>query len=240
MKINVLFTHNIVDEFYFNEKTTVIIDVLRATTVINTALYNGAKEIIPVSSVDFAVKVSGSVFGGVTLLCGERNTKKIEGFDLGNSPFEYSPEVVINKSIVLFTTNGSKAIVKAKYSENVVTCCFNNLDATKNYLLDSNKDIEVVCSGNNGHFSLEDLVCAGKLVTGIAVLIDDVVLSDSATVSMAVAKSYGKNLKKLLQTTEHGKVLKENGYEADLDYCSKLNSVPIVTQFSSGVIKRLN
>jgi len=87
---------------------------------------------------------------------------------------------------------------------------------------------------------LEDLVCAGKLVTGIAVLIDDVVLSDSATVSMAVAKSYGKNLKKLLQTTEHGKVLKENGYEADLDYCSKLNSVPIVTQFSSGVIKRLN
>ncbi|MDX9924676.1 MAG: 2-phosphosulfolactate phosphatase [Ignavibacteriaceae bacterium] len=240
MKINVLFTHNIVDEFYFNEKTTVIIDVLRATTVINTALYNGAKEIIPVSSVDFAVKVSGSVFGGVTLLCGERNTKKIEGFDLGNSPFEYSPEVVNNKSIVLFTTNGSKAIVKAKYSENVVTCCFNNLDATKNYLLDSNKDIEVVCSGNNGHFSLEDLVCAGKLVTGIAELIDDVVLSDSATVSMAVAKSYGKNLKKLLQTTEHGKVLKENGYEADLDYCSKLNSVPIVTQFSSGVIKRLN
>ena len=240
MKINVLFTHNIVDEFYFSEKTTVIIDVLRATTVINTALYNGAKEIIPVSSVDFAVKVSGSVFGGVTLLCGERNTKKIEGFDLGNSPFEYSPEVVNNKSIVLFTTNGSKAIVKAKYSENVVTCCFNNLDATKNYLLDSNKDIEVVCSGNNGHFSLEDLVCAGKLVTGIAELIDDVVLSDSATVSMAVAKSYGKNLKKLLQTTEHGKVLKENGYEADLDYCSKLNSVPIVTQFSSGVIKRLN
>ena len=129
MKINIHYTHQQFDELYFTGKTSVVIDVLRASTVIVTALKNGAREVIPVGTVDFAMKVSGNAFGGQTILGGERNTKKVEGFNLGNSPLEYKPEVVTGKSIILYTTNGSKAIVKAKFSENLYICCFNNLPA---------------------------------------------------------------------------------------------------------------
>jgi len=115
MKINVLFSPVSVNELYFTGKISVVIDALRATTTIITALENGAKEIIPVGTVEFAIKVSGGMFGWQTLLGGERNTKKIEGFALGNSPLEYSSDVVSGKSIVLYTTNGTKAIAKASF-----------------------------------------------------------------------------------------------------------------------------
>ena len=113
MKIRTLLSPLNVEELYFTKKTTVVIDVLRATTTIVTALHNGAKEIIPVSSIEFAMKISG---GGQMLLGGERNAEKIDGFTFGNSPLEYTEEAVKGKSIILFTTNGSKALVRAKFS----------------------------------------------------------------------------------------------------------------------------
>ena len=115
MKLNVLFSPVNADELYFANTTTVVIDVLRGSSSIITALTNGAKEVIPVATVDFAVKLSGGMFGGQTILGGERNTKMIDGFAVGNSPYEYSKDVVEKKYIVFYSTNGSKAIVKAKY-----------------------------------------------------------------------------------------------------------------------------
>jgi len=102
MKINTLLTPLSVDDLFFTKKNVVVIDVLRASTTIVTALSNGAKEIIPVGSVEFAMKISGDSFKGHTLLGGERNTKKIEGFALGNSPLEYVKDIVNGKSIGLF------------------------------------------------------------------------------------------------------------------------------------------
>ena len=99
MKINVLFSPVNADELYFANKTTVVIDVLRASSSIITALTNGAREVIPVATVDFAVKLSGGMFGGQTILGGERNTKMIDGFAVGNSPYEYSKNVVENKYV---------------------------------------------------------------------------------------------------------------------------------------------
>ena len=110
--IEVHFTPNHLDEMQLKDKNIVIIDVLRASTTIITALHHGAKEIIPVSTVENAVKISGSLFGDVTLRAGERNAKMIEGFNLGNSPLEYTEEVVKGKSIILMTTNGSVAMSK--------------------------------------------------------------------------------------------------------------------------------
>src|SRR4030065_1751418 len=135
MKINVLFSPLGADELSFTGRTTVVIDVLRASSTIVAALSNGAREVVPVATVEFAVKVSGGMFGGQTLLGGERNTKKIEGFALGNSPFEYSKEIVEGKSIVFYTTNGTKSIVKAKYSENLYICSFLNISAVAKHLI---------------------------------------------------------------------------------------------------------
>ena len=237
MKINVLFSPVAADELYFTGKTTVVIDVLRATTTITTALQNGAKEIVPVATVEFAVKVSGGMFGGQTLLGGERNTKKIEGFALGNSPLEYTGEIVSGKSIILYTTNGTKAIAKAKFSETLVTCSFNNISAIAYYLINLDKDIEVVCAGKSNNYSMEDTVCAGRLLSEMLKIKEDISLSDSARAGIALNKTFGKSILKMLKETEHGKILMENGFEDDLKYCSKINSSDAIPYFSGNVLK---
>lgn len=239
MKINVLYTPLSADELYFTGKTTVVIDVLRATTTIITALQNGAKEIVPVATVEFAVKVSGGMFGGQTLLGGERNTKKIEGFALGNSPLEYSADIVTGKSVVLYTTNGTKALVKAKFSADLFACSFANVSALARHLSLQNKDVEILCAGRSNNFSLEDTVCAGKLISEIEKLNADISLSDSARASISLSKSFGKSILKMLKETEHGKILIENGFEEDLKYCSKLNSAEAIPYFSGNALKLL-
>src|SRR4030066_2154813 len=190
MKINVLFSPVGADELSFTGKTTVVIDVLRASSTIVAALQNGAREVVPVATVEFAVKVSGGMFGGQTLLGGERNTKKIEGFALGNSPLEYTPEVVTGKTIILYTTNGTKAIVKAKFSENLFVCSFLNLGALAKHLVKLDKDFEILCSGRNNYYSMEDSICAGKLASEVQKLKEDIELSDSAKSCIALNKTF--------------------------------------------------
>lgn len=238
MKINVLLSPLNAEEMYFTGKTTVVIDVLRATTVIAAALENGAKEIIPVGTLEFAMKVSGNAFGGHRLLCGERNTKKIEGFHLGNSPLEYTKETVEGKSIILFTTNGSKAIVKAKFSENLVTCSYLNLKAVADYLLSLDVDFDILCAGDNGRFSLEDTICAGRLISEITKLKKEVELTDSARSSVALDKAFGKSITRMLSGTEHGKKLKDNEFDKDLRFCAKLSKSEVVPFYKEGVIKK--
>jgi 2-phosphosulfolactate phosphatase len=237
MKINVLFSPVGADELSFTGKTTVVIDVLRASSTIVAALSNGAREVVPVATVEFAVKVSGGMFGGQTLLGGERNTKKIEGFALGNSPREYTPDIVNGKTIILFTTNGSKAVVKAKFSENLFVCSFLNIESLANHLIAVNKDFEILCSGRNNFYSMEDSVCAGRLISEVQKLKEDVDLSDSAKSSLALNKTFGKNILKMLKESEHGKILLENGFEEDLKFCSMLNSSQIIPYFSANVLK---
>ncbi len=239
MKINVLFSNLFLDELYFTGKTVVVIDVLRATTVITTALANGAREIIPVSTLDFAMKISGDAFRSQTLLCGERNTKMVEGFNLGNSPLEYRPEVVAGKSIIFYTTNGSKAIVKAKFSKNLFACSFNNLPAIARHMIQLNEDFEIICAGTNGLFNLEDAVCAGVLINQIKKLTENPELSDSANASLILSNSNTKNLFNFLCSTEHGRLLIENGFEDDILVCSKIGSTDVIPYYVSGTMKRL-
>ena len=239
MKINVLYSPQNADDLYFSGKTTVVIDALRASSTIITAIENGAKEVIPVSTVEFAVKVSGGMFGGQTLLCGERNTKKIEGFALGNSPSEYSKKVIEGKSIVFYTTNGSKAILKAKFSENLFISTFNNLTVVAKYLIKLNKSVEILCAGNNNLFSLEDSVCAGRLIREIVFIDSGTILSDSAKGAWALEMEFGKNTIRMLRESEHGEILIKNGFEEDLKYCGILNSSSTIPVLKGNVLKAL-
>jgi len=239
MKLNVFLSPVIVDELYFTGKTTVVIDVLRATSTIVTAISNGAKEVVPMASVEFAVKVSGGMFGGQILLGGERNTKKIEGFALGNSPFEYSRDIVEGKTIVFYTTNGTRSIAKAKYSENLYTCSFLNISAIAKHLITLNTDVEIVCSGRNNYFSIEDSVCAGMLISKISKVKEDSFLNDSGAAVLTLYEKYGANLMKMMRESDHGKILLENGFEADLEYCSSIDILDDIPSYSSGVLKKL-
>ena len=238
MKIDVHYSSQHLDDLYFTGKTSVVIDVLRATTVIVSALKNGAREIIPVNTVDFAMKVSGNAFGGQTILGGERNTKKVEGFNLGNSPLEYTAEIVAGKSIILYTTNGSKAIVKAKFSENLFICCFHNLPFIANHLIALNKDVEVICAGTNGNFNLEDAICAGRLLSEIGKINENIEISDCGRASLVLNKSFGKNIVKMLKETEHGKLLIENGFADDIKECAQYGITDLIPYYISGSIKK--
>ena len=237
MNINVIITPCGVEELYFTNKSVVVIDVLRASNTIINALQNGAKEVIPVAAVEFAVKVSGGMFGGQTLLGGERNTKKIEGFALGNSPLEYKDNVVDGKTIVFYTTNGTPAITKAKFSEYLSVCSFANLSAVAKKLVKRKSDLEILCAGRNNTLSLEDVICAGRLIDEISKSKKKIELADSAEASVQLFKSLGKNIKNMLSETNHGKLLIENGFEEDIKFCSQLNTTDIVPVFLENSLK---
>jgi len=239
MKLDVLFSPVLTDELFFTGKTTVVIDILRASSTIVAALSNGAKEVVPVGTVEFAVKVSGGMFGGQTLLGGERNTKKIDGFALGNSPSEYTSEIVGGKTIVFYSTNGSRAIVKAKYSTNLFIGAFNNIQALATHLKKLNENVIILCSGNNNFFSLEDSVCAGMLVNELNNCEQKVDLTDSSKGALTLFKSLGKNILKMLSETEHGKLLINNGHKDDLKDCAELNSTDIIPFYVGNALKVL-
>jgi len=239
MKLDVLFSPVQADELFFTGKTTVVIDVLRASSTIITALTNGAKEVVPVGTVEFAVKVSGGIFGGQTLLGGERNTKKIEGFALGNSPSEYTKEIVSGKTIVFYSTNGSRAIVKAKYSANLFVCSFNNLNELAKHLKKLNVDVIILCSGNNNLFNLEDSVCAGMLINELVTVDKKIELTDSSIAAISLYKSFGKNIFKMLSEADHGRLLIDNGFKDDLIACAELNNTEVIPHYSGNVLKEL-
>ena len=188
-------------------------------------------------SIEFAVKVSGGMFGGQTLLGGERNTKRIDGFALGNSPREYTEEIVSGKSIVFYTTNGSKAIAKAKFSDNLFVCSFSNISALAKHLVRLNLDFEILCAGRNNSFSMEDSICAGKLIDRIQESDGELVLNDSSTACLSLYRTDGSDIFEMLKNSDHGKLLIENGFEEDLKICSEVDNVKVIPFFKENVVK---
>jgi 2-phosphosulfolactate phosphatase len=241
MKIELSFNAGQFDELQLREKNIIVIDVLRASSTITVALNNGAREIIPVASIESAVKISGSLFGEVTLRGGERNGKIIEGFNLGNSPLEYSETAVKGKSIIYCTTNGSVAMAKSRYARTLAVGSFINLTATSNFIRDGNKDFLFICAGRAntvGNFSLEDAVCAGMIIQNLLKAESlKVELSDSAKAAQALSKSFGRSILKMLKTSEHGKYLTEIGFVEDLKICAQVDSVPVLPVLTGTVIK---
>ena len=238
IRITVHFTPSELDELQCRDKTVVVIDVLRASTTIITALTNGAKEMIPVSSIESAVKISSSLFGDVTLRAGERNGKRIEGFNLGNSPLEFTEEAVKGKSIIFLTTNGSIAMVKARHAKHLLIGAFVNLSNIVDTLKELNTDFTIICSGQDGRFCLEDAVCAGKIINRLKKDSKKQYSLDDAALSIAsLDEIYGKNILRMLKTSEHGKYLAGIGFEDDLKVCSQIDSLPMMPLSSGGVIK---
>ena len=241
MKIDVTFSSNQLDELQLRDKNIIVIDVLRSSTTVAVALHNGAREIIPVASIESAVKISGSLFGEVTLRGGERNGKMIDGFNLGNSPKEYSYTNVNGKSIIFCSTNVSVAMHKSRYARNLAIASFVNISVVVDYIKEVNNDLLIICAGRAGalgNFSLEDAVCAGmilnKLFENESAQID---MTDSARASLLLYKSLGRALPKLLKTCDHGQYLTEIGFADDLRICSAVDSVPVLPILSGTVIK---
>lgn len=238
MDIQITFTLHQFDELALREKTAVVIDVLRASTTVTTALHNGAREVIPTQTVEAAAKIAGHLAGGVMIRGGERNGKLIEGFQLGNSPLEYTEEKVRDKSIVYSTTNGSPLFLKAKFAKHTLVCSFVNISIVAAFLKEQATQVEILCAGNAGRFALEDAVCAGMLVHLLGEQDGaNLSLCDAALAAQALYKAHHRNLARMMRQSEDGKFLESLGFGEDLKYCAGIDTIPVLPQLDDNVLK---
>jgi len=231
----------------FKNSLVIMIDVLRAGTTICAALYNGAKEIIPNESVEKAVKIYSGLSKENRFLGGERDGKKPNGFDAGNSPTEYSREVVNNKTIIFTTTNGTSTFLKAKDAVERIIGSFVNINATLDFLTyfihnfgQEGLNITFLCSGTNGRLSYEDTTCAGAYIDLISKNFLDSVMTDTALAAMEIYKQHETNLQQYIYEREHAQYLKKLGYEDDIRIAMSYDYYPIVPIIRGNSIKPFN
>lgn len=234
--LDVFYSLHSFQEDELRNKSVVIIDVLRASSTIVTALKNGAKAIIPVADMGEASKIAQNVDSENYLLCGEKDGAQIDGYDLGNSPLEYNEDVVTGKTLIFNTTNGTKAIKKAVGSSNIYIASFLNVGAVVEILKNEEKDIVLVCAGWKGRLAFEDMLLAGNIIY----LLNGGTLSDESTdgarVAFGIFEIYGKDIPSVIHKSNHASRLKNIVGTEDIDYCSQVDMTDIVPRLKEGMI----
>jgi 2-phosphosulfolactate phosphatase len=218
----------------------VVIDVLRCGSTIVTALMNGAKEVIPTKTIREAQAIHKK--HPAFLLAGERKGLKLKGFDLGNSPSEFSVNTVKEEHVILTTTNGTKTICLSKKARWVLIGAFFNAEAVaKTAFKIAEKEkigISFVLSGTRGRFSLEDFLCAGAILENLSA--DKIECSDAVlAASLAFQQSWGQ-LTEVVQRGSHARYLKDIGHEEDVKFCCQLNVHPVVPIYEAESIVLLS
>jgi len=216
------------------EKVFVVIDVLRATTTIVEALSNGCTEVIPAVTVNEAFDLAKKLPREDTLIGGERGGLKVDGFDLGNSPREYTRDVVSGKRVILTTTDGTKALHWVAACEHVLVSAFTNAHAVVQRCMALGADPVMVPAGKRGKFSLEDVVCGGMMIDLLEKRGTD--LTDAARAAGILYRAFAGDLLEMARISEHGRTLIRLGFEEDLGFCVQTNISLLVPVFSKGSI----
>lgn len=234
MNIDVLFLSHEVEPDVVKGRTAVVIDVLRATTTIATALFQGAEAVYPVAGVDEARQLSAQY--PVAVLGGERGGLPPEGFHAGNSPLEYTKEKVTGRPVVLTTTNGTKALRRTidAGAEAVATGALVNADAVAQWAMGRATDLTIVCAGTEEKFGLEDAVGAGCIVAACIRKGATASLTDSAFVALTLWERYQDRPADVFKDSFHGRRLEKLGFAHDLAYCAEVDSVPVVPLWRGG------
>ncbi len=211
-------------------RLVVIIDVLRATSTILEALSNGARVVCPAATPEEATSLAQRVGRQETLLGGERKGVRIDGFDLGNSPLEYTRDRVAGKLIAMTTTNGTEALISVSGARRVLLGSFLNLSAVADAMAEEEGDGVVVCAGRDGFFALEDAVCAGALVLALRDRVGAFAMNDAGTAASALAKPYRASPLPVLKASAGGKALLALGFESDVAFCATVDRLRIVPE----------
>ena len=219
-------------------RVVIVIDVLRATSVMVHALSEGALEIIPVATVEEAFQRVKTFPLGTTLLGGERGSRKIEGFDVGNSPKEYMADRVRGRRLILTTTNGTKAFYFVSSGEEIIVGSFFNMGAIAERCCEVDRDLLIFPSGDEGNFSLEDTVCGGMLIDLIIKRgKKPSTLTDTSHTAHILYQRFEGNLLEAFHLSHHGRELINLGLGEDLSYCAQMDTTNIVPIFKDGVIR---
>ncbi|MBT7727127.1 MAG: 2-phosphosulfolactate phosphatase [Flavobacteriales bacterium] len=214
-RLNVCLTSDLFHHYDEGDKLVLVVDILRATSVISTAFHYGISELIPVSSLEEAKQY---INREGYIVAAERNAEPIEGIPLGNSPFQYMNDDVNNKRLVLTTTNGTKSIKLASKHE-VISASFVNQDAVYNFIMKSKKDVVVLCSGWKGLVNMEDSIFAGILSDKLLKTNEFQSQCDSVLASVAIKRDAGNDLFSYLEDSAHRNRLKHLNMEADTKFC---------------------
>jgi 2-phosphosulfolactate phosphatase len=223
-------------------RLVVIVDVLRASTTVATALGNGAKTVIPLLGADEVITRSKEFSRSAVLLAGEQNMRAIAGFDLGNSPQEFSPGAVEGKTILITTTNGTRALLGVQGARDIVIASYVNFTAVLALMkvaASSETDIAIICAGEEGSFTLEDAACAGRYVRAIPKRSESVIVNDAAAASVLIEKKYGDNIAKVFKESSHGQALESAGFGDDLTAAAEVDAYPVVPIYQDRQITKL-
>jgi len=230
MRIDVLFGPSMLAPAAVTGRVVAVIDVLRASTTIATALANGARNVVPLESADAVITRAKQFERADVRTAGEQKMQPIPGFDLGNSPREMTREAVDGKTVLFTTTNGTATLLAVQGARDVVIASYVNASAVTSLLRTAARggtDISIVCAGRDRHFSLEDAACAGRYVRLVTKQID-AELGDGAFACTVLDRRYGDRLDKLFDDSEHGRALAEAGFGEDLAACGAVNAHPVI------------
>lgn len=203
-------------------RTVVVLDVLRATTSIVEAMASGARTLFPVATIEEAIGLAKTLGREEVLLAGERKALPIEGFDLGNSPSDFTAERVGGKFVVMSTTNGTLALIAAASGGRVIVGAWTNFQAVVDELVRSGADPVFLCAGRDRVFGLEDAVCAGQMAAAVMKALPDVEweMNDGAVAALALAEEFSDPAT-LFPRTSAGRAIVEAGLGDDLEWCAR-------------------
>ena len=231
MRLEVIFTPGETTLAALTDRTVVVLDILRATTTIVQAMSVGARAVFPVGSIEEALRLANTFGRDEVLLAGERRCLPIEGFDLGNSPREFTRERVGGKILVMTTTNGTAAMALAMNAERVYVGSLLNCAAVVDRLVEEDAEPVFLCSGRERHFALEDAASAGEFASRlIARRPGDWVLNDGARAALALAREFGVGTA-MFESSAGGRGIVEAGLEEDLPFCAQLDIHDVVPVF---------
>lgn len=216
-----------------DKSIVVIIDVLRATSTIATALFNGAKSIIPVDSVAECIRI-GKQIDSIT--AGERDGKIAEGLEHGNSPFEYPKEFISGKTLVLTTTNGTKLLHMAldKSAKAIITGSFSNLSAVCDFLVEQKQHVILGCAAWKNRVNIEDTLFAGAVINRIGKHFS--INCDSSQMASAMHKDAKADMFEFMKKKKasHYQRLSGFGLEKDIRYCLTEDLANVLVVYEDG------
>jgi 2-phosphosulfolactate phosphatase len=224
MNIEVCYSPQSYPLFHNPNAIVVVIDVLRATSAITTAFFNGVAKMIPISTLEEAKQYKENGF----LVAAERDGEIIEGFDLGNSPFGYMNARVKGKTIAITTTNGTQAIDAAKHANKIIIGSFLNLDTVIDYLKNEKKDVLFLCAGWKNKFNLEDTLLAGAVAQSLIYKYDFNSACDSTIAAIELYKLAKLDIYGFLANSSHRNRLAKLDLERDIKYCLTPNQCPVL------------
>ncbi len=232
MDVEVFLTGSTVSEEDVRGRTVIVIDVLRTSSTIATVLQNGARAVVPVPDTAEAGKIASNMDHSSFLLGGERGGEMIEGYQHGNSPLEYTRSVVEGRTIILNTTNGTRAIAQARAAEHLVVGGFLNAERVVQFAREASLDVTIICAGWRNRVALEDTLAAGLMLYRLWNGREPGLVSDAAHIAFTQYQNDQENLQRALHRCNHAQWLSENGYGLDVDYCFQIDALPVLPYYA--------